>query len=74
MLIKIRESGPSCPKNQGNFPLKKKVPLSRRVTPETGSGVITTTHGGRYLYVLPIGHKKGQSGKGWRTSRRLFQM
>lgn len=23
---------------------------------------------------MPIGHKKGQSGKGWRTSRRLFQM
>ena len=54
--------------------VQKKVPLSRRFPPETGSGRINAPHGGRYLYVLPGGHKKGQSGKGWRTSRRLSQM
>ena len=63
------------PKKSRNLPQKKKVPLSRCLPPETGSGRINAPHGGRYYIALPgLGHKKGQSGKGWRTSRRLFQM
>ena len=62
------------PKKSRNLPQKKKVPLSRCIPPETGSGRINAPHGGRYYIALSTGHKKGQSGKGWRTSRRLFQM
>ena len=49
-------------KNTGRVQ-KKKVPLSRRITPDTGSGRINAPHGGRYLYLLPMGIKKSQRQK-----------
>ena len=62
------------PKKSRKLPQKKKVPLSRCLPPDSGCGRINAPHGGRYYIALSTGHKKGQSGKGWRTFRRLNQM
>ena len=51
----------------------KKVPLSRCIPPETGSGRINAPHGGRYCMYCQTAIKKANR-QSWQRLRRLFQM